>query len=288
MSWKSLVTAGLLCVLASPAFAVPTMAVVPGGNNASNRLNADGNWVWRVQITPTGTNSPLAAELGFNETAAAELLSASKNATAWDTDNPGTKIFGWEAEVDVDPGAATNMRPVGLQVSTANDQVFSALGSTDNISGATNYIDVVVQGPATGAGRSLTSTLQWLGKYGTGSVNGRIAEISGATAVNTDTFAGSVSFTALSGDTNLDGHRNGLDVTPFLLGFQAGTGKWFNGDYTGDGNVNGLDTTELLLGLQAGPPGSGSGSSVGAVPEPASLMLIALGMLAFIGRRVRK
>ena len=57
MSWKSLVSAGLLCVLASPAFAVPTLHVESGG------LNASGDWIWNVSITPTGTTSPVAAEL---------------------------------------------------------------------------------------------------------------------------------------------------------------------------------------------------------------------------------
>lgn len=284
MSWKSLVTASLLCVIASPAFAVPALSVVKGGTEATGHLNANGEWVWSVEITPTGVGSPLAAELGFRETVAnSELLTATKNAGNWDTDNPGTQIFAWETLTDVDPGAGVNMRPVGLQTNLPTDEVFSALGSIDfGTAGAKQYITLTSQGPATGAGRSLTTTIQWLGKYGAGTDKGRIAEIVGGVAANTDTYSGSVSYTALAGDTNLDDHRNSFDVTPFLLGFAVGTGKWFNGDFTGDGLVNSFDTTELLIGQAAGPIGSGSGS---AVPEPASLTLLALGVLALFGRR---
>ena len=41
MSWKSLVSAGLLCVLASPAFAVPQLEVVSGGLNAARQLGLE-------------------------------------------------------------------------------------------------------------------------------------------------------------------------------------------------------------------------------------------------------
>jgi PEP-CTERM motif len=306
MSWKSLLTAGLLCVLATPVFAVPTLSVVPGGTQASSRLNANGDWVWRVDITPTGTGSPLGAELGFRETvAASELKSVTVGTTNFDTPNPGTQIFTWEVLTDVDPGAGVNMKPVGVQancpagcqingaaagvVTGTLDEIFAALGSIDfATAGAKTYLTIVTEGPGTANGHSLQTNLQWLGKYGTGSANGRIAEIVGGVAGNNDTFSGSVGFTAFGGDSDLNGHVDGFDVTPFLLGFQAGTGKWFNGDYTGDGNVNGFDTTELLLGLQ-NHPGSGAGLVVASsVPEPATLSLLALGLLAWFGRRIRK
>src|SRR5688572_31349527 len=110
MSWKSLLSAGLVCVLASPVLAVPALTVTNQG------LNAAGNWVWRVQVAPTnpipGTSTPLAAELGFRETTASELLGATRvnPTTNFDTVNPGTQIFTWEA-----PGSGTNNKPEGLQ-----------------------------------------------------------------------------------------------------------------------------------------------------------------------------
>ena len=53
MSWKSLVTAGLLCVLASPVFAVrQTWASSRVALPASGQSRCSGNWVWNVQVTP--------------------------------------------------------------------------------------------------------------------------------------------------------------------------------------------------------------------------------------------
>src|SRR3954470_21613318 len=115
MSWKSFITAGLFCVLASPVFALtaPTLGVVSNtGTSSSGHLNAAGNWVWTVQITPTygdvpdASGTPVAAELGFASSAVAgfagtpstgqgDLISVA-NATpaVFDTNNPGNSIFG--------------------------------------------------------------------------------------------------------------------------------------------------------------------------------------------------
>ena len=204
MSWKNFVTAGLLCALASPAFAVPTVTAVGGGNTSSNFLNASGQWAWQIQIAPTnpipGGSSPLAAELGFRETSTRSIVAAAtKNAAVWDTDNPGTQIFTWEALTDVDPSpSVTNNKPVGLQTNLATDEIFAALGSVDIAStAAANFIAFNVQRPQTAAAATLsTTTVQLLGKYGTGSVRGRIAEASGASATNNDVYSGSVTFSA--------------------------------------------------------------------------------------------
>ena len=110
MSWKSLVTAGLLCVLASPVFAAPTLQVVKGGASATNssNLDANGNWVWKVTVTPdlaivpvAANGTPVATELGFTSTSTGtvvgqgNLLNAARlNPVAnFDNLNPGTAIF---------------------------------------------------------------------------------------------------------------------------------------------------------------------------------------------------
>src|SRR6187401_2918923 len=99
MYWKRFLSAVLLCVPTSLAFAAPTVNVVNVG------LNASGDWVWDVRILPPD-GSPLAAELGFRE-----LVSTLKSATNlstgagddFDKINPGKAIFGWEL-----PGIGTN------------------------------------------------------------------------------------------------------------------------------------------------------------------------------------
>jgi hypothetical protein len=293
MSWKSLVSAGLLCVLASPAFAVPTLHVESGG------LNATGDWIWNVSITPTGTTSPVAAELGFRATGSG-LLNATKGAmfTGANTDNPGTQIFTWETLTDQDPGPATNNRPQGLQTNTTNDEVFSALGSIGDVSGKTGYVTIITEGPRTTA---LTSNIVVLGKYGAGNANGRIAEITtGTNSQNYDNFSGTATRTTFAGDINLDGTFNFNDVAAFSPNFgKAATNGWLQGDWNRDGQTNFSDVATMspnfnkMLGVNTplvvmGTPGAAAAVDGGSVPEPASIALVSLAVLAGLGFTLRK
>ncbi len=290
MSWKSLVTAGLLCVLASPAFAVPSLTISNGG------LDGSGNWIWNVTVTPTAASTPVAVELGLRETTAgSQLLTATKNATNFDTDNPGTVIFGWETLTDVDPGAGVNNKPVGLQTNAATDEIFAALGSIDFATLQAN--EVVVIKTAGPIDTRLGTTLQVLGKYGTGSVNGRVAEITGASALNYSNFSGSASRTVLAGDANLSGGVTGADLATLAANFgQAGSFNWSGGDF--NGSTSGTEVTGADLAILAAAFGSsggtntpltingvagGAGSSLGSVPEPASIALFGLALLAGMG-----
>lgn len=322
MSWKSLVTAGIICVLASPVFAAPSITITSGG------LNAQGNWVWTVQASnsnpvPTG-GSPLAVELGFNLTSA-DLLSAVRlnQATNFDKLNPGNPIFpAWQTGANGLLDAASNNKPTGLQsqcpsgacttesnttpggdssVAGATSQLFAALGSVVyNTVGPHDMMTIVTKGPTANSPATPTASrktvIQMLGVYGTGNVFGRMAELdaAGVNALNYDTYASTQFAVATPGDTNLVG---GVDLTDFntVLG-NLGTGQyWQQGNF----HANGTGTTDLTdfntvlgnLGAASGGTGSGAGPGAGAgaaVPEPATLGLVALGFAGLLCGRRRK
>jgi PEP-CTERM motif len=143
----------------------------------------------------------------------------------------------------------------------------------------------------------LGTALQVLGKYGTGSVNGRVAEITGASALNYSNFSGSASRTVIAGDTNLSGTVTGADLATLAANFgQAGSFNWSGGDF--NGSTSGTEVTGADLAILAAAFGSsggtnspltiagvagGSGSSLGSVPEPASIALLGLALLAGMG-----
>ncbi len=139
MSWKSLVTTGLFCLLASPAFAQPNMAIVKGGAQAgtNGHLNTLGQWVWTVQVTPALTmvpdtsGTPVAMEAGFSSTSTGAvvgqgaLVSATRNPASgtgsFDTINPGAVVFGsWQTSANGLLDANSNNRPTGIQTSCAS------------------------------------------------------------------------------------------------------------------------------------------------------------------------
>ena len=109
MSWKSFITASLLCILATPVFA----AAVPQLEMVSDGLDpATGQFVWYVRVAPSdaartnpngpSTGSPMAVELGFRTNAAHTLTSVTNQLpTLWDTDTPGKTIFGWEDKYQI-------------------------------------------------------------------------------------------------------------------------------------------------------------------------------------------
>jgi len=142
MSWKSLITAGLFCVLASPVFAVgPTMSLTSTGGTAtsSGHLDASGNWRWVVQVTPDLTlmpsgdtsGTPVAIELGFTGSTVAGLGGTPSTGqgnvvgaarlnpvTNFDTLNPGTALpTGWQTSANGLLDANSNNKPTGLQLS---------------------------------------------------------------------------------------------------------------------------------------------------------------------------
>jgi len=297
MSWKSFLTAGLLCVLASPLFAgTPQVIIRPGGEAATgNHLNAAGQWVWNVYINPDlslNTNgadpgTPVAVEMGlrFNDTVTGTPTII--NPALFDTSNPGKAIFGWEL-----PGSCNaNGNPCGILVGgvggNAGKEVFAAYGSAnlvaanrvnlgpDLISGGADqfgipFLQVTTTIPDADIVASLTSSIQVLGAAAYGN-NARVAQITAwnGTSYTTapfDTFAGTFSATIKPGDIDGSGNVGFSDYSTFASNYSpSATGKvWKTGDFNNDGKADFLDYS--LLASNYNPTGTyviGNGGTMG-------------------------
>ncbi|MCA9172303.1 MAG: PEP-CTERM sorting domain-containing protein, partial [Planctomycetales bacterium] len=90
-------------------------------------------------------------------------------------------------------------------------------------------------------------------------------------------------FNSYVGDANLDKQ---FDTSDLVVLFAAGTYEngaaavWTTGDFTGDGLFT---TSDLVAALSDGGYENGPKAAVSAVPEPSSLMLLALGALSACG-----
>ena len=83
------------------------------------------------------------------------------------------------------------------------------------------------------------------------------------------------------GDTNLDGLFNNVDLVTILQAGEYEDGlyrnsSWATGDWNGDGE---FDRADVVLALQDGGYAQGPRVALAAVPEPASLVLVLLGMV---------
>ena len=127
--------------------------------------------------------------------AAANWSSATIGPAPWDTPNPGTKIFTWEA-ADVDGDF------VGLQTNAASTKSSLRFGSAIQASPTRQQLlTIKTLGPID---TRRTTSLQLLGKYGTGGMNGRIAEGLGTPpGTNYSNFSGTATRTVVLGDVNL-------------------------------------------------------------------------------------
>jgi len=133
----------------------------------------------------------------------------------------------------------------------------------------------------------------------TSSSNGNLTTLAVATAGETGktTFAGvSVTTTetlvmhTYAGDANLDGKINVDDYGRIDFNVNLNVAGWFNGDFNYDGKINVDDygIIDFNVGIQGLPFSTGVGvGGIAAVPEPASLNLLALAVGALAPPRRR-
>jgi hypothetical protein len=125
--------------------------------------------------------------------------------------------------------------------------------------------------------------------------------------LNYSNFAGNATRTVFPGDADLSGGVTGADLATLAANFgKAGNFGWAQGDFdgsTGAGQVSGADlatlaanfgktggtNTPLTVNGVAGGAGAALGAGGGgAVPEPASVALLGLAVLAGLGFTMRK
>jgi len=310
-------------IVASPVFAAAT----PQLEIVSGQLNAQGNFVWLVRVAPstTGVNAtngtPMASELGYaSNTAVVNVTNSSPS--IWDTNNPGTQIFTWEAtygsplkpegiEADCTGCTINNTATLGGHATTVVagtlNQIFSSLGSRAVVPGDLASPAGTTIAPSVGleqiitAGPNNTSSTGTITLSGAYSGKGRLAEsTNGTNSLNYSNFSGTATRTIQPGDLNLSGTTDGADFSAFASNWQqATTGGWTTGDFNRDGVVNGSDfsyfaanwqgtggsvnTPLTVTGVAGGAGASSGGLSVGTVPEPASIAMLGLALLGGLG-----
>jgi hypothetical protein len=123
--------------------------------------------------------------------------------------------------------------------------------------------------------------------------SGATATWAGQTVTGSDTL---VMYT-YGGDANLDGKINVDDYGRIDFNVNLGVAGWYNGDFNYDGKINVDDygIIDFNVGIQgapfftAGGSQSASGlSGVSAVPEPATLGVLAVGAMGLAARRRRR
>ena len=257
MSWKSIAITGLLCVIASPAWADPSATATLLG------LDTDGNWVWSVTATPDASmfhdsgpdgtppntvGGSLALEVGITASDR-DLVSAAANTTNFDKDNPADDIAGFAFWTSADSGVKANV---------ATNQVVAGLGSTFLTAGtATEALRVHTVRPTSTA---LTTSLTLSGAY-TG--NGRVAQ----DGSNYDTVTGALSkvgwaWQCESVDDATDLGDLAILWQPTTMRHMQSGQRWQDADFTGDGFVDLGDLA--VLGANYGI--SGTPIQIGQLP----------------------
>ena len=91
----------------------------------------------------------------------------------------------------------------------------------------------------------------------------------------------------LLGDANIDGHIDLTDLSTILNNFGAATSAWTSGNFDGALTIDLTDLSDVLNNFGLSNPNANVAQPLFAVPEPASLDSLVLGVAALAGRRQR-
>jgi hypothetical protein len=287
MSWKILVCTGLLCVVASTASADPAIRVIhpdPGGvNNKITPVAGTGNQ-WLVQVMPDGpllwSNPQIAGAEGASLAVQIDAVfpSGVTNAVAGTVlpdNNPGNDPFNADAVATGVTFSGSNVFvAVGGPVSPGPLlPVFPGDTDMDNDTDGDDFTKLSLGWDPLHTGAGVPGGRADADYDSNGFVDGDDFTLLSLNWLRANWITVATVTTSGSGGQVMWGNQTVLDGTPqeFMSSRIAQAGQNFDG----------------LTGMNTPPALGGASLSGGAVPEPASALLLALGTLMLGGCRRR-
>jgi hypothetical protein len=166
---------------------------------------------------------------------------------------------------------ARGINDSGVIVGNEGTSVGKALVNYAGVAGADVDLNTLLS-PISGAGWSLSYAY---GIDNNGDIVGRGKNSSGITH-------GYLLKPAMAGDANLDGTVNINDLSKVLTNYDKTGMQWADGDFDGGGTVNINDLSKVLTNYDKT---ASAAAGIHAVPEPSTLLLLAIGLIAYAWRK---